>query len=157
MPDGPVLIGYDGSESADRAVAEAGALLGPRTALVAVVWEAGMAYETLAVATIPAAPIDYGAAAVADQAMEDVARRTAERGVERARAAGFDAEGVAVADMGGVGTTLLRLAEERGAAALVVGARGLGGLQRLVLGSTSRHVVEQSPCPVIVIPPHPPA
>jgi nucleotide-binding universal stress UspA family protein len=42
---GPVVIGYDGSPVADRALAEAAALLAPRTALVVVVWEAGRAFE----------------------------------------------------------------------------------------------------------------
>jgi nucleotide-binding universal stress UspA family protein len=40
------------------------------------------------------------------------------------------------------------------AALLVVGSRGRGGLKGLVLGSTSRSVVERSPIPVVVIPLH---
>lgn len=37
-----------------------------------------------------------------------------------------------------------------GAAALVVGARGLGGLSGLVLDSVSQRVIRDAPCPVIV-------
>ena len=53
VPSGPVLIGYDGSPSADHALREAAALFGRRQALVVVVWEAGAAYETLDVPDDP--------------------------------------------------------------------------------------------------------
>ena len=46
----PVLIGYDGSGAARRAVHEAAELFGSRRALVLTVWEQGMAYG---VATMP--------------------------------------------------------------------------------------------------------
>ena len=47
--DAPVLIAYDGSDTARRAVREAGKLFGSRQALVVTVWEPGLAY----VAEIP--------------------------------------------------------------------------------------------------------
>ena len=47
-------------------------------------------------------------------------------------------------------TTLVQIAQERDAAALVVGARGHGRLERFFLGSTSRQILEHSPSPVIV-------
>ncbi|WP_217922750.1 universal stress protein [Miltoncostaea oceani] len=151
MPDGLALIGYDGSESADRAITAAAAVLGRRPALVVVAWESGAAYTAFAAATIPTATIDFGAAAAADQGMFDGARHTADRGALLATEAGFFAEGLAVAEDGDVADALARVAAERDAEVIVVGARG-HGLERRLLGSTSRRLLERSPCPVLVVP-----
>ena len=43
--DAPVLIAYDGSDTAGRAVREAGKLFGSRPVLVVTVWEPALAYE----------------------------------------------------------------------------------------------------------------
>lgn len=51
---------------------------------------------------------------------------------------------------GDPGVSLCAHAEEIGAAAIVLGSRGRGGLRRAVLGSVSDHVVRHAPCPVIV-------
>jgi nucleotide-binding universal stress UspA family protein len=46
---------------------------------------------------------------------------------------------------------ILAAAEEPGVDLVVVGARGLGLLGRLVLGSVSERVVHHAPCPVLVV------
>ena len=48
---------------------------------------------------------------------------------------------------------LLQVAEDEQAGMIVVGRSGLGGLARLLLGSVSYHLVQESPIPVVVIPP----
>jgi nucleotide-binding universal stress UspA family protein len=153
VPSGPILIGYDGSPAADHALREAAALLGPRPALVVVVWEAGSAYATLEGPEIPAAPIDLRTAALADEAMYEGARLMADRGARLAAELGFEAESLTVADDVTVGKTLVRLARERDAQAMVVGAHAHSRLEKLFIGSTSRHVVEHAPCPVLVVRP----
>ena len=132
----------------------AGSLLAPRRALVVVVWEAGAAYETYDVATIPVAPLDTRAALLTDQAMYDGARSMAQRGADLATELGFEAEGLVVADDVSVAQTLVRLADEHQAGAIVVGAHGHRRLQDLFVGSTSRQVLEHASCPVIVVGPH---
>jgi nucleotide-binding universal stress UspA family protein len=41
--------------------------------------------------------------------------------------------------------------EARGALMVVVGARGLTGLKSVLVGSTSKHVIQHAPCPVLVV------
>ena len=44
-PSRPVLLCFDGSSGAERAIAEAGALLAPRAAVVLTVWEPVAVWE----------------------------------------------------------------------------------------------------------------
>ena len=51
-----------------------------------------------------------------------------------------------------VASALITFARRTSAGLLVVGSRGLGGFRGLVMGSTSRNVIEHAPCPVMVVP-----
>ena len=67
---------------------------------------------------------------------------------ERAEASGvrcrtFPLEGVVVDE-------ICKLARERDAAMIVVGAHGWGAVKRLVFGSVSLGVLHEAPCPVLV-------
>jgi nucleotide-binding universal stress UspA family protein len=64
---------------------------------------------------------------------------------------GLDAEPLAMVDVGDIARTIVEVARERGAAAIVVGSRGLSGLRARFEGSTSKGVVKHSPCPVVVV------
>ena len=74
------------------------------------------------------------------------------KGAELAREAGFEAEGLAIADdpETPVAGTIVRVLRERDARAVVIGAHGHGGVSSLLLGSTSRDVIRHAPCPVVV-------
>ncbi len=60
-----------------------------------------------------------------------------------------DAVEVAVIE-GEPGPALCRIAEDVGAAAIVIGSRGRGGIKRALLGSVSDYVVRNAPCPVVI-------
>jgi nucleotide-binding universal stress UspA family protein len=67
---------------------------------------------------------------------------------------GVDATGVAAVERklvtGSAAQALIRAA--KGAAMLVVGSRGRGGFTGLLLGSVSQHAAHYAPCPVVIIP-----
>jgi nucleotide-binding universal stress UspA family protein len=150
---GPVVIGYDGSPVADRALAEAAALLAPRTALVVVVWEAGRAFEAAwpVGLEVPVPVIDLRTALELEQVAYESAERTAQQGAGLAMSMGLQAESLVVADDVSIADTLIRVARERDAPAVVVGAHRHGALSEVLLGSTSRDVVRHAPCPAIVV------
>jgi nucleotide-binding universal stress UspA family protein len=56
-----------------------------------------------------------------------------------------------VPDAANIASTLIAIAEERDARAIVVGSRGLGGIKARVLGSTSRKLLHEAHLPVLVV------
>ncbi len=148
----PVLLGYDGSDSASRAIEAAASLLGGGPAVVLTVWEPTAAftgYDPLA-----GVSEGMGRAAGLEREMDDigaqVAQRTAERGAEAAREHGFDA--TAQTAEGKVWRAIVDVADEIDARAIAVGTRGHPGLQSLMIGSVANGVVHHSDRPVLVIP-----
>lgn len=150
---GPVVIGYDASPASMRALVEAAALLRGRTALVVTVWKPGLGFELVALPAsgigLPPAPIDVSTALEVERKQFESAQRVAEHAAEFARQRGLEAEPLVVADdpETPISETLLRLAKERDAAAMVVGAHAHGA----ILGGIARAVVREAECPVLVV------
>jgi len=150
---GPVLIGYDGTAAAERALRETAELLGGRQAVVVVVWKAALAFELVELPAasigLPPAPIDVRTALEVDRSLLESASRGAERAAELARELGLDAEPLVVADdpETPVDETLVRVARERDAQVVAVGAHKHGP----ILGSISRGVVRNASCPALVV------
>jgi nucleotide-binding universal stress UspA family protein len=150
----PVVLAYDGSAEAGNALREAVALFGHRPLIVASVWEPGLAMMT----TMPPAgePTmgylpDPGEVAAIDRAQSGHAGDVAEAGARLARELGATAEALSMPDSASVAGTLIAIAEERDARAIVVGSRGLGGIKARVLGSTSRKLLHDTHRPVLVV------
>jgi len=146
---GPVVVGYDGSESARRAIEKAGDLFGGSRAIVLYAWEA------VEMAALRRGAIGMSATASegeVDARARDEAARVADEGAELARRYGLDAEGRAVPAVPSVWETIVRVADEEGAAAIVLGSRGLRGLRSLTLGSVSNQVAQHAHQPVLAIP-----
>jgi nucleotide-binding universal stress UspA family protein len=150
----PVLIAYDASAEAQAALREAVALFGQRPLIVASVWEPGLATMTMAP---PPGEVGMGYmpdptdVAAVDRAQSHHATEAAEAGASVARGLGATAEALAVPDSVDVAETLASIAEERDAAAVVVGSRGLGAIKARLLGSTSRKLLADTHRPVLVV------
>ena len=151
------MLAYDASPEAQAALREAVALFGQRPLIVASVWEPGLAAVTMTPSTgelgmgyLP----DPEAVAAIDRAQSEHAGDVAEAGTRLARELGATAEAVALADSADIAGTLIAIAEERDARAIVVGSRGLGAIKARMLGSTSRKLLHDAHCPVLVVRTH---
>jgi nucleotide-binding universal stress UspA family protein len=150
--DAPLLIAYDGSHVAQAAVRHAAALFPGRRAVLVTVWEPGMTLPPLgpeSLGTIPITPDPETVMAV-DEAQHDHATRVAGEGAELARSLGLAAEAHSVADDVDVADTVIDLARELGAAAIVVGSHGRTGLRSHLVGSVSQKLIRHSELPVVV-------
>lgn len=147
MDQTPILICYDGSPGAVRAIEAAATLFGTRRAVVLDVAPPITPAESLA-AMSPLVP----GAALEDLNTAD-ASLVAARGAELARSSGFDAEA-----RGALGAPtwegVVDVADELDAAAIVIGSRGLSGLREVLDGSLSHEVAEHAGRPVLIVPPH---
>ena len=149
----PVLIAYDGSEVSRAAVRHAAELFAGRPALVATVWEPGLAAvamgppDALGMSTVP----DPATVDTIDRLQREHASTVAAEGAELARSLGLAAAPQAVPDGVDVADVLIEIARERGAAVVVVGSHGISGLRNRLLGSVSRKLIEHCDRPVLVI------
>lgn len=140
------MIAYDGSQAARVAVQRAGQLFPDRTAIVVTAWDPRLGESML----VPdptglgttALPYDPALARKIDREVEASARQIAASGVELARDCGLQAEEMVVEDASHPADAILAAASSRGAAAIVVGSRGHGGLRARLLGSTSNAVLK---------------
>jgi len=147
---GPLLLCNDGSDGARRAIEAAAELFPGRPAVVLSLWESWVARApALSGIVAPVRGMELELDDIADEQSEETARA----GAELANEAGLLAEPATgkVTD-GPVWRAVLDAAEGRGAAAIVMGSRGLTGISK-ALGSVSHGVVNHSPLPVLVVPP----
>jgi nucleotide-binding universal stress UspA family protein len=152
---GGLVIAFDGSDASREAVERAAELFPGRTAVIATIWEPGLAqmattYDTFGTGSMSTSP-DPRVLAEVDRAQHDHAGRAAQAGAELAMSLGLVATPRAVEDHVDVADTLVDLAEETGAAVLVVGSRGLKGLRSHIEGSVARKLLTHCRCPVLVV------
>jgi nucleotide-binding universal stress UspA family protein len=136
-----IVVGIDGSETAERALAWA---MGQGRAHRATV-------EVVHAWAFPYAGDPYVAMAFDSAPVDDAARRTLDAAVDSADTSGLPAAVTRTLTVGSAAASVLQAAE--GADLVVVGSRGLGGFQGLVLGSVSYQIVHHATCPVVVVPP----
>jgi nucleotide-binding universal stress UspA family protein len=139
-----VVVGSDGSATAERAVAGAADMAAQHNARLIVVTAYKQHGDELA--SEPGVPDDIRWALTDQHQAEELAergRRIAGRaGVERA---------VTRAVAGSPADVLLETAEDFGADLIVVGSKGLTGAAGIVLGSVASSIAHHAPCDVMII------
>jgi nucleotide-binding universal stress UspA family protein len=83
------------------------------------------------------------------EAQRDWARRALDDRVSKARAQGIAARGVL--HVGVPADTIVATARDEGAAMIVMGTQGRGGLNRALLGSVADRVLRTAACPVLTV------
>ena len=78
-----------------------------------------------------------------------IGHRSVERSVRKLIAAGFTAE--PVYELGKPAKVIMQVASKHHADLIVMGAKGLGGIARILLGSVSTRVSEYATCSVLVV------
>ena len=144
MDDAPILICYDGSPGAVRAIDVAGRVLDHGRAIVLTIGPALTDVEEIVAPLVVGD--DYEEISVAD------ALTRAAEGTERARQAGFLAAPRAGASEP-IWQGIVDVANEIDPGVIVVGSRGLTGAREVVDGSVSHRVVQHAGRPVLIVPP----
>lgn len=133
-----IVVGYDGSEAAGRALDRAAELARAFDAQVTVANVAPL-YVGVGHGMVPVEPLE-----TPDRQHEELRHATA-----RLAELGIAAETVDA--VGEPARTIVGVADDRGADLIVVGTRDLGALERLLGGSVSDGVVHKAHCDVLVV------
>lgn len=136
-PPPSIVVGFDGSDAAERALERAGDLAGAQGRLVVVT-----ARPTAAQSPLTPEPILDAPSPIEQRDLLERSRvLLAERGVDASL----------VAMDGDPAEALLRTARSEDATLIVVGRKGSGYVTRALLGSTSENVIRHAPCDVLVV------
>ncbi len=139
----PILACFDGSPGARHAIDELGRLLPTRSVLVLSIWSSpvGMAVHSMG-----------REARKNEKRQKQIATASAAEGADCARQAGLDAVPLTASGSSeGTCRAILDAADERDARLIVLGARALGGIKALLLGSVSECVVRHARRAVLVV------
>ncbi|SMB99397.1 Nucleotide-binding universal stress protein, UspA family [Thermanaeromonas toyohensis ToBE] len=134
-----ILLGYDGSPYARKALMIA----------LDLAKKYGAEVTAVSIAHIP----DFADSRDEVNGVLEDARRFFEKALEEAKTLATQ-EGIAMTTRvvpGHPADTLARLAEEEGYDLIILGARGLSGIKRFLLGSVSEAVVRLAKCPVLIV------
>jgi nucleotide-binding universal stress UspA family protein len=140
-----ILLATDGSEFAERALHMASCMAA----------DAGAALVILSVRQLNANAYTREFArsehATADEILERDCAALLAQAQSAARTNGLDRVAT-IARVGDPTAAILEVAKVQSADVIVVGKRGRGRLEGLLLGSVSQKLVSLAPCPVVVVP-----
>lgn len=138
-PNGPIVVGVDGSANSRHALVRAGRHALDLGAVLVVVHAIGLT-EEIDGEHVPT----FGRRNEIAEHLDRWCDAVREIGVTEFEQRLIDGSPVDV---------LLRVARDVDAGTVVIGRRGIGGRPELLLGSTAHQVIEHAHCAVLVIPP----
>ncbi|WP_067830856.1 universal stress protein [Nocardia inohanensis] len=153
MPCDLMLIAYDGSENARRAVEYAGRFLAANRAVVLTAWEPMLRQAARLSGISGVMQPDW----VTDEEIEDIAFTDAKtvnaEGVKLAKLAGLNAEARTVECTTTIWTAIVEVADELDVDIIVAGTRGATGIRALMHSSVADAVLKHCHRPVLMVPP----
>ena len=139
-----VVVGYDGSSDAERAVSAAIELVTPEGKVhVVTAFHPERSAEIMR--HLDQVPEEFRF--VIDPEADEVLRQ--EPAIRRLRDAGVECVGHIVPDH--PSTAIIDVAESEGVDLVIVGSRGLGGMRRFLRGSVSARVATHAPMSVFIV------
>ena len=143
----PILVCYDRSAGARRAIETAAALFPARAAVVLHVWS-----PVAAIARAYGGAVDLPT--YDDEALRAAAQELAEEGARVATVAGLVATPeISETTDKGAAHAILAAGDRHDAGVIVLGARGLSRFKSFLLGSVSNGVAQNARRPVLIVPP----
>ncbi|MFF2553806.1 universal stress protein [Nocardia sp. NPDC058058] len=153
MPCDLMLIAYDGSENARRAVEYAGRFLSANRAVVLTAWEP-MARQAARLSGLSGVMQPEW---MPDDEIEDVAyvdaRTINSEGVRLAKLAGLNAEASTVECTTTIWNAIVEVADDLDVDIIVAGTRGATGIRALMHSSVADAVLKHCHRPVLMVPP----
>ncbi|WP_405486957.1 universal stress protein [Nocardia sp. NBC_00511] len=153
MPCDLMLIAYDGSENARRAVEYAGRFLAADRAVVVTAWEPMVRQAARLSGLSGVMQPEW----MSDDDIEDIAFADAKNinaeGVRLAKIAGLNAEARTVESGSTIWNAIVEVADELDVDIIVAGTRGATGLRALLHSSVADAVLKHCHRPVLVVPP----
>ncbi len=148
-----MLIAYDGSDRARRALEYAARLLRPRNVEILTAWEPVHRTAARAVGMSGLHQADWVVGTEQDDPAYDRARATCREGVELAEDLGLRARAHLVESATTVWSAIVDAAHQLRPDVVVTGTRAISGLRSLWHSSTADNVVHNVGVPVFIVPP----
>lgn len=148
-----MLIAYDGSKEARRAIEWAGSLLSVRTAYILTAWEPLQRQAARTAGASGMMQPDWDSTVGENDPAHEEAKRICREGIEIAAAAGFTAEPYLVESETTIWSAIVDAANQLDAGVIVSGTRGTSGLRGLLSTSTADAVLKNAGRPVLIVPP----
>ena len=148
-----MLIAYDGSEEARRAIQWAGSLLSVRTAYILTAWEPLQRQAARTAGASGMMQPDWDSTVDDGDPAHEEAQRICREGVEVAASVGFTAEPYLVESETTIWSAIVDAARDLDAGVIVSGTRGASGLRGLLSSSTAEAVLKHAGRPVLIVPP----